>query len=486
MSTVAAALAYKRLLDEDHATLTMLRANHLPVVAAVLSAHLGQAGHRLPVEDLHEKIDLDLEDLRSHFALSTKNAKAFCDDWRDANLLVRRPATQSRGETYELSPGALDALRIVDQLQAPRTTMTESRLVSLAAAVRQLAVDTDPDQTRRLERLHREREQIDAEIARVDAGDVAVLETRRAVERATDILMQADGLPADFARVRARFEELNKDLRASILSMDDSQSSVLDDVFRGVDMIESSDEGRTFTAFSALIRDPERAAALDADLAAVLGRDFAGHLSPDERRTLRTLVRHLKSGSRDVHSVLTEFARGLRRYVFSQEFQRDRALRLALQDALALAVPASRATRPTGETGVEIELSAMRLTTSGEVTPHDPEEFDTGAPLAEDSPTVVDFATLAAIARESEIDFVELTDNVNSILSTAGQARVSDVLRTRPATQGLASIVGLLSLAVEHGHVDLGSTDEVSWVGTDDISRSATVIAHVFTRRIER
>lgn len=39
----------------------------------------------------------------------------------------------------------------------------------------------------------------------------------------------------------------------------------------------------------------------------------------EQRRALRTLVRDMKSGSRDVHWILTEFARGLRGYVHSQE-----------------------------------------------------------------------------------------------------------------------------------------------------------------------
>lgn len=76
--------------------------------------------------------------------------------------------------------------------------------------------------------------------------------------------------------MRARFEELNQDLRASIVNADAAQSAVLDDVFRGVDLIESSDQGRTFTAFSALIRDPERSATFDVDVADILDREFAG------------------------------------------------------------------------------------------------------------------------------------------------------------------------------------------------------------------
>lgn len=483
MSALAAALTYRRLARES-ATLRLLRADHVAVAAALLSTHLRAPGARLPADDLHELLDADLEELRDHFDLGAKSAKAYCDDWRSAGFLVRRPAAESRGETYELSPEAIDALRVLDQLDEPPSTVTESRLVGLMAAVHQLAIDTDSDVTRRVEALRAERDRIDAEIARLTGGDVDTLDERRALERVTDVLLQARDLPADFARVRARFEELNHDLRASIVNAEGAQSTVLDDVFRGVDLIESSDEGRTFTAFSALIRDPQRSATFDADVADILDRDFTRGLPPESRRALRTLVRELKHGSRDVHGVLTEFARGLRRYVHSQEFQRDRAMRRALQEALAAAIPASRGTRPYRDVGLELELSAMRLTSVGELAPHDPAEYDTGVALLDDEPGTVDLAVLAALARETEIDYPELARHVNDVLATTASATVGEVLGVHPATQGVASVVGLLSLATRHGLVR-EDCEELAWSGVDGVDRRARVGTHVFTAAVD-
>lgn len=481
VSALAQALAYRRLTD-DSAALRLLRADHAPVVAALLGTHLGEPGARLLAEDLYELIDSDLEVLRDHFDLP-KTARAYCDDWRNTGLLVRRPAADARGETLELSADAVAALRVFTQLDAPRSSITQSRLLSLAQAVRQLAIDTDPDTNRRLAALQAERDRIDAEIERVGSGEIEVLDGRQAAERALDVLVQARDLPGDFAGVRARFEELNHELRARILDAD-GQSTVLDDVFRGVDLIESSDEGQTFSAFLSLIRDPEQSTAFEADLSAVLERDFAGLLDPDARRTLRSLVRDLKRGSRDVHGVLTEFARGLRRYVYSQEFQRDRALRDALQAALAAALPASRSVRPYAALPRELELSALPMATVGELVPHDPTDFDTGATLADAESGTVDLAALAAIARETEIDFAELIDNVNEVLASHGPASVGEVLHHAPATQGVASVVGLLSLAMAHGEVRPEQTELLTWVGADDVDRSAEIGIHVFTERI--
>ncbi|AZU01925.1 MAG: DUF3375 domain-containing protein [Brevibacterium linens] len=485
MSALSSALAYRRLL-ESNATLRMLRADNLAVMAGTLDAHLGRPGTRMNTEDLHESIDADLEELRDHFDLSLRTAKAYCDDWRRAEILVRRPATGARGETYELSAAGFDAIRMLEQLRTPPQTATESRLVSLAQSVRQLAIDTDPDSSRRLAALRAERDRIDAEIARVRRGDPrsVVLDRRRANERVGDILQQAQGLPADFARVRARFEELNQELRISILAAEDSQSQVLDEVFRGVDLIESSDEGRTFSAFSALVRDPEQSASFDDDIAAILDRDFSATLSLATRRSLRTLMRQMKDGSHEVSDILTEFARGLRRYVHSHEFQRDRVMRTLLQEGLAAAAPVSQELKPYDEIGIDLELSSVSLGSVGEVILHDPEEFDAGAELGEATDSEIDFAELIAVARESEIDFAELTENINSSLTSTHEASVAEVLETHPATQGLASVVGLLSLASTYGHVDVGNREILTWTGVDGIARTAAIRRHYFTEGI--
>lgn len=485
MSALSSALAFRRLIDEN-ATLRMLRADNLAIMAAALADLLGSPGTRLSTDDVHEAIDSDLDQLRDHFELGNRTAKAYCDDWRRAEIIIRRPASGARGETYELSAAGFDAIRILEQLLTPPRTATESRLVALAQAVRQLAIDTDPDTTRRLQSLEAQRDRIDAEIARVRRGDPksTTLDRRRAGERVGDILNQAQGLPADFARVRARFEELNHELRTSILSSDDTQSLVLDDIFRGVDLIESSDEGRTFTAFSSLVRDPEQSSAFDDDVSSILDRDFARSLPLGTRRTLRGLMREMKDGSREVHGALSDFARGLRRYVHSHEFQRDRVMRTLIQEALAEAVPAAAQRKPYADSGLTLDLSTSPIASIGEVTLHDPDEFDAGLALSDAVETAVDLGELIRVARESEIDFTELTENVNTALAGGQDITVAEVLARFPATQGLASVVGLLSLATTHGQADESAEDVLVWAGGDGVARRARMRRYLFDKEI--
>lgn len=111
---------------------------------------------RRPVEELVDLVDADLDALRPHVELP-QTGKAYCAAWRAAGWIVRRPSPEARAETFELSPAAFRALRMLEQLKQPRATATESRLMTLREQVRRLALETDPDGARRREELERER-----------------------------------------------------------------------------------------------------------------------------------------------------------------------------------------------------------------------------------------------------------------------------------------------------------------------------------------
>ena len=488
MSALQSALRYERL-SREHPLLSTLRKDSLALIGALLEEHLSQPGQRIDTDELHDLIDADLRVLRNYLDLGDTNAKGHCDRWREAGILLRSVDPVARGEIYELSAAGHELLLFLERLETPQAVVTESRLVSLTAALHRLAIETDSDRQHRLEALERQRADIDEQIAALDKRKPSILDAHRAQERVRDILDQARALPADFARVRARIEEINRGLRASIISTDESAGQILHDVWEGVDLLSASEEGRTFAAFAALVRDPEQSAMFDDDVAALLGREFSEGLSRTERAGLRSLRRSLYEGNRDVQSTLTGFAHSLRRYVFSQEFRRDRVLQEEISQALADALELVPVVKPYQATGFELELSAMRLFSVGTLEPWDPAVTQAAAPLVVEPDQVVSFADLANKALETEIDFEQLRRDVNEVLSNrsddgGGVVTVGEVLQQFPARQGLASIVGLLALAAKHGKTDPTQVDVLEWVGADNVKRWAEVERHGFTQRL--
>jgi hypothetical protein len=488
MTVLRAALTASRLLSEDPAW-RLLRANNAAIAVAVLSKHLGSEQRRLAAPALFEQVEEDLEELRGNGFDLPQTAQAYCTAWRNDGILIRRTAEGSREETFELSLGSLQAIRFVTELSEPRQAVTESRLATILDRVRVLARETDPDSTSRLRALHEERARIDAQIERAAGGDVDVLSAEQAAERLRDVLSLIEEIPSDFARVRSELEQLNRDLRERLIEQDGPRGSVLDDIFRGVDLLAASEAGRSFSGFYALLLDPEQGRDFEDSIDTIMDREFTSRLSATQVRTLRRILPTLQDRSSEIHAVMTAFSRSLRRFVQSQELEQDRLINRRLRSALRQALETSQSVKPYAKTELSLDLTSVPLNTVAALNMHNPADFEAAGEITEHDAETVDIEELRALARASEIDMIELTGNINAVLSRRSSATIADVLADRPATQGVASVVGLLVLAEEHATA-LSGREDVTWqppaLSTNGFgtTRRGTVGRYLFTERI--
>ncbi|MCG2622534.1 DUF3375 domain-containing protein [Arthrobacter sp. I2-34] len=482
MNILRSALTAQRLLGEEPAW-RMLRARNAAVAVALLGGHLGGEQRRLPAPVLFERLEEDLEELRGNGFDLPQTAQAYCAEWRNENILIRRTSEAAREETLELSQGAFAAIRFVSQLAEPRQAVTESRLATILDRLRVLARDTDPDTAARLASLQEERDRLDQLIGRVAAGDVDILPPEQAVERARDILSLVEEVPADFARVRGDLEKLNRSLRERLIGQEESRGTVLEDIFRGVDLLEQSEAGRSFSGFYALLLDPERGLEFEDSIAGILERDFIERLTPAQTRTLRRILPTLQDRSSEIHAVMTAFSRSLRRFVQSQELQEDRLINQSLRNALREAMDTARTVRPYARTQLVLDLTSVPLGSVSALKLHNPADFESAQEVIAHEPAPVNIEDLRELARASEIDFKELTGNINRVLDAQGPATISDVLAAHPATQGVASVVGLLVLAEEQAR-PLDGREDIAWQSAQGVIRRGSVGRYLFCERI--
>lgn len=482
MSTLRTALAARRL-STDSPAWSLLRARNAAAAVAILGTHLAGDQKRLPAPVLFERVEEDLAVLRGHGFELPQTAQAYCTSWREDGVLIRRVVDGSREETFELSEGALVAIRFVDQLTDPRQSVTESRLTTILEQVRQLALETNPDATTRLLALQHERDRIEAEIARVNVGDFTVLPADRALERAVNILGLSSEIPADFARVRAEMETINRALRERLIDQDGSRGTVLDEVFRGVDHLAESDAGRSFSGFYALILDPERSTEFEDNVADLLNRPFAAGLPADQSRTLRRLLPALQDASSEIHETTTRFSRSLRRFVQSQEVHSERLIATLLQRTLQAALTTSTQIAPFTKTELELKLTSVPMESVAALRLHNPADSETVQDVISRKSEAVDVAALRELSRASEIDMRELTQNVNAVIARVGAATIAEVLADCPATQGVASVVGLVLLAEKHAAA-IDGDETVCWVSTTGIPRHGQVPRYLFKEQI--
>jgi Protein of unknown function (DUF3375) len=472
MKTYKQIVSYKRLRNET--AWKLLATDNAPITLALLTTHLLEKERRLPSSILHERINRELDQLRVHGEDLPQTAQNYISTWLSSGFLERSYEPQAKEEMYELSAATAQAIRFIQGLTEKRTVATESRLSLVIQQLGFLAEQTEPDPESRIKNLLKEQQRIDAEIEAIREGKFEMLADDRALERAREIVALTDELANDFLQVRTRFQELNRQLRESIVENEGSRGDVLQSLFAGVDVISESDEGRTFRAFWRLLTDPEQSMELEIALEQILSRNFADQLERGERRFLLQLTRTLLERGEHVHEVLQHFARGLKQFVQSREYQEQRRINKLLKSAQRKALSIKDEITLSKEIGYTLTLSSSKLASISQWTLRDPSLDEVNSDIHPADGAEISLESIGELVAQSEIDFRDLKQNIRSLLECHDQISIAQVLENYPAEQGLGSIIGYISLGSRHGIVSK-EKETVNWSGMDTQSRQATI-----------
>ncbi len=473
---------YERLRDKP--LWSLLAARNAPIILALLQAHLLDNDRRVPQSILYERIERDLEELRGEGVDVPQRAQAYVADWLSAGYLERYFPVGAVEEEYEISAAASQAIRFVESNIDRRATATESRLSAVIHQLARLIEETDKNQSSRISSLLNERERIDSEIARVESGDIYVLEEQQALERIREVITLTQDLVADFRRVRDEFDILNRSLREKLLEETDSRGDVLEALFAGVDLIGESDAGRTFAAFWRLLTDPQQNQVLEDALESLDEREFFRKLTLDERNYLRRMTRILLEQGGVVHDVLQNFARSLKTFVQSREYLEQRRINQLLNEAQRAALALKDVVGLAEKLEYELPLTSCRIRSLSQMALHDPSLGLSDATISEAPPADISLEAIAELVEQSEIDFRTLKSNIRACLTDPDvhQVSIGEVMGSHPAHQGLGSVIGYLSLGTRHGIVVPEQKEEVWWKGADDEERSARIPMIFFKR----
>lgn len=459
----------------------LLAADKAPLVMGLLQSLLLDQEKSLSSSIFHERLAREIDTLRAYGHELPQPPQAYVADWIKEGWLSRRFPPGASEEEFELTAEAASALRFLNGLLKPRTTATESRLATVIQQLTRLAEETDTNPKTRMAALVAERERIDAEIRVLEREGVKALPDERALERTREIIALAEELAADFRNVRDEFDKLNRSLRQSLMENDGSRGEVLEALFAGVDLIAQSEHGRTFTAFWRLLTDGEQSATLMESLEAVTSRSFARGLELQERRFLQNLTATLMAEGGSVHEVVQQFARSLKTFVQSREFQEQRRLHSLLKAAQQSALQVRDHIRPNAAIDYSLSLTSSRIRSVSQWELHDPSHDVTDASMPDAEASELGLDTVEELVRQSEIDFRTLRMHLREALTESSQITVGQLLEKFPAEQGFGSVVGYVALGAKHGELTT-ETELVRWLGSDGKQRQARVPAIHFVR----
>jgi len=486
----------------DHATLTTLRDRH-PAWRLLVSPHAALVAgflHRVFVApnvrvmreaDLAEMLEDELFALHEQLGEQAypKAAADYLNDWcaPDKGWLRKfyKPGTDEA--QFDLTPATEKAIAWLASLTERPFVGTESRLLTLFSLLEQISAGAETDPDKRLADLRRRRDAIDADIARVQAGDAPLLDDTAIKDRFLQFQQLARELLSDFRQVEQNFRQLDRSVREKIALWDGAKGALLDTVMGERDAIGDSDQGRSFRAFWDFLMSSRRQEELSERLDQILRLPPVAALNP-EPRTRRVHHDWLEAGEHTQRTV-AQLSQQLRRFLDDRVFAENRRI-LALLRSIETQALALREALPAGSVmhidamGADVALPLERPLFAPSARPRLMElTLESGD---------ADDIDLARLFDQQVVDKTRLRQTLRHALRQQSQVSLRALLDAQPLQQGLAELVVWLELAHAGGPdgckatVDEAVHDTITWAVQNaqgpEVRRRARMPRVIFAR----
>jgi hypothetical protein len=445
-------------LRQRHAAWRLLRAGNATLMLSFLGAFFVE-GNRgaCSASDVAAALDDQLYALNAAIPTESgearypKEPRAYLEDWSasDAAYLRRFYPSGDDEVHYEVTPAFEKAYAWVMSLQGRSFVGTESRLQTVIELLRQIVLGTELDPDLRLAELRRRREELDAEIAAVESGQVSVLDPTGVRDRYQQFSATARELLADFREVEENFRLLDRAAREKIASWDGSKGELLAELVGSRSQITGSDQGRSFQAFYDFLLSEAR----QNELGDLLSRVAALDTVETDRR-MREIHHDWSEAAERAQRTVRQISEQLRRFLDDQVWLENRRV-LDLVRAVESAALDVRADPPTF--GLEVDEPGMEI-----LLPFERPLYQPPAPVAVESgiSPVTDTVDTDLLFAQTYVDQARLIDNIHAVLPKRSSALLSDIVTLYPIEQGAAEIVGYLALDDDDVIVEMDEGDE--------------------------
>lgn len=473
-------LELERLWDR-HPAWRMLRAQNAPLMLLFLGAHFidgnrGATGAAELVSALDDHLFVIHQVEPEKYP---KNSVEYLDDWStpERGILRRFYPAGSEEVHYDATPAFEKGYRWVDGLRARPFVGTESRLQTLLELLRQIVHGSETDTDTRIVELERRRDVIETELAEARAGRFPILDATARRERYQQFSGAARELLSDFREVEENFRVLDRSAREQIAAWDGGKGGLLDELIASRTDISTSDQGRSFQAFTDFLLSGQRQDELVEMLAKVQKMSDVGA----DRRVGRVHHDWADAAERTQQTVRS-LSEQFRRFLDDQVWVENRRV-LDLVRGIEVAAIAVRAAPPRGDdVGLEVDEPGVPI-----VLPFERPLYDTQPLTAVDSfipPQAAHELELEALLAQHVVDAARLAENIRAIVPPRSTVALEEIIAFYPIDGGVADILGYLSLDGED--IEIGSAEGASiidYFDTVGVAKRVTMPKVTITRR---
>jgi len=439
-------------------------ADHAPLIASFLQRVFVEPNVRVMAQSaLVEALEDTLFGLREQLGEQTfpKGASEYLNDWAapERGWLRKFYPPASDEVHFDLTPATERALSWLGGLTDRAFVGTESRLLTLFDLLQQMKQGSETDPQARVAELHKRRDAIDDEIARVLSGDLPLLDDTALRERFMHFTSLARELLTDFREVEHNFRALDRSVRERIALWQGAKGALLQAILGERDAIADSDQGKSFKAFWDFLMSQQRQEELTSLLEQVMALPPVAELHPDPR--LKRVHYDWLDAGEHAQATVALLSQQLRRFLDDQAWLENRRI-MDLVRALEARALAVRAQPPAGDF-MRIDELAPSIT-----LPMERPLYNPPAKLVLDKLTLLagdgDLDT-SALFDQVRVDKALLSGLVRQMLQQRAQVTLSEVLSAHPLQQGLGELVAYLQLASESPQAVVDDTvlEVVQW-----------------------
>jgi len=458
----------------------LLNAENAPLMLSFLDqVFVTENARSISATELVGRLDDVLYALNERLGERTfpKQARAYLDDWAapDTGWLRKYYPEGSDEPHYDVTPAVEKALAWVRGLQARSFVGTESRLNTIFLLLRQMVFGAETDPEERLKELRRQQREIAEEIARVEAGEVDLLEGSALRDRYQQLSTTAKELLSDFREVEENFRKLDRNLREKIATWQGAKGELLDDVLGSRESIADSDQGKSFQAFYDFLLSASRQEELTRLLAGV--HELTAISDPDPR--MRHIHYDWLDAAERTQTMVRQLSEQLRRFLDDQIWSENRRVLDILHSIEVHALALREQQRIT--VGTELDATGPAIVLPVERPLYAPVRRipinSTSVRPAEDE------ADPGVLFDQVYVDPAPLRRGVFRALARSPQVGLAELIRNQPLQHGLAEIVTYLALDDEGFRVvfDEHHAEELTWRDAEGRERRATLPRVIFT-----
>ena len=470
-------------LRKNHPAWRLLRADSAPLVASFLHrVFIAPNVREMAQADLQEALEDELFALRERLGTESypRSGLEYLNDWADNEQgWLRKFYPQNSDEPhYDLTPATEKGIRWLLGLSERHFIGTESRLLTLFDLLQQISEGSETDPKKRIAELRKKRRDIDAEIKRIQGGDVPLLDDTALKDRFQQFVMMAGELLSDFREVEQNFRLLDRRVRERIALWEGGKGELLQDILNECDDITDSDQGKSFRAFWDFLMSSSRQEALTALLDDVMSLPAVAESRPDSR--LRRVHYDWLAAGEHTQRTVAQLSGQLRRFLDDKAWLENKRIMEILRNIKSQAC--DMLDQPPLDLLMQMDEMGLSLLLPMERPLYQP-------PIQAMIEAVClemgdEDADTDALFSQVVVDKGRLKQALALALQQHSQVSLADLLQQYPLQHGLAELVVWLQLASERARSmdDEEKTDVVQWHTTQGLVRRVTLPHVLFVR----